>query len=177
MVVGCLVLGFAATASAQSSETSSAAAARLVDLMKGRGLSTVAAKDPQAPGRLVAAMLMPGVQLLVVGAQSTAAPFLESEIAKGSYGDVYGMLNSSAVADSKIFFQDMGCDGLTTDHDGVDIMYERGRDQTIFDGDWKRQKLSRKDYEAKLQKADSDYARMLSLLATQLEGVASSPGR
>jgi hypothetical protein len=164
-------------AGAGSAEQSPKTAAGLVNLMKSRGLSTVAATDPQNPGRVVAAMLIPDVQLLVVGAKSTAGPYLESQIAKGQYTDVYAVLNSTAVPDTKIFFQDMRCDGLTNDNDGIDVMYERGTAQTIFDGDWKRQKISKQDYDNKLQKADAEYNRMLTLLAERLQATTASPGR
>ncbi|MEO7274274.1 MAG: hypothetical protein ABIX28_16425 [Vicinamibacterales bacterium] len=162
---------------AAGGEQSPKAAAELVTHMKSRGLSTIAAADPQTPGRVVAAMLIPDVQLLVIGATSTAAPYLESQIAQGKFDDVYSTLNATAVADTKIFFQDMGADGLSTDNGGIDVMYERGKAQTIFDGDWKRQKLSKKDYEDKRQKADSDYSRMLTLLAAKVQMEAAGSVR
>jgi hypothetical protein len=56
-------------------------------------------------------------------------------------------------------------------------MYERGTVQTIFDGDWKRQKLSKEDYENKLQKADAEYTRMLTLLADRLQSASTAAGR
>jgi hypothetical protein len=174
---GVLIGSVSLAAAAGSPEQSPKSAAGLVTLMKSRGLSAVAAADPQSPGRVVAAMLIPDVQLLVVGAKSTAAPYLESEIAQGQYADVYAMLNSTAVPETKIFFQDMGCDGLTSTDDSIDVMYERGTAQTIFDGDWKRQKMSKQDYEDKLQKADSEYNRMLTLLAEHLEAGNVAPGR
>jgi len=173
-LVVCLLTGGVQLAAAAGPAQSPKAATELVSLMKARGLSTVAATDPQNPGRLVAAMLIPDVQLLVVGAKSTAAPYLEAQIGQGQYADAYAVLNSTAVPESKIFFQDMGCDGLTNANDGVDIMYERGKDQTIFDGDWKRQKMSRQDYDDKLQKADSEYQRMLTLLTERLQAPATA---
>src|SRR3954452_19417839 len=70
-------------------EQSPKAANGLVRVMTSRGGSTIAATDPQDPGRVIAAMLIPGVQLLVVGAKSTAAAYLETQIAQGQYADTY----------------------------------------------------------------------------------------
>src|SRR4051794_8111005 len=78
------------------------AASGLVTLMTSRGVSTIAATDPQTPGRIVAAMLIPGVQLLVIGAKSTAAAYLESQIAQGQYADAYAVLNSTAIPESRM---------------------------------------------------------------------------
>src|SRR3954463_7266215 len=126
-VLACLMIGPAGVAAgAAGPEQSPKTATELVTLMKSRGLSAAAATDPQDPGRVVAAMLIPDVQLLVVGAKSTAGPYLEAQIAKGEYSDVYATLNATAVAATKVFFQDMGCDGLTNANDGIDVMYERG---------------------------------------------------
>ena len=178
VMFACLLTGSAGiVAGATGPEQSPKAAEGLVGLMKSRQLSTVAATDPQNPGRVIAAMLIPDVQLLVVGAKSSASPYLESQIAQGQFAEVYAVLNSTAVPETKIFFEDMGCDGLTNDDEGIDVMYERGTVQTIFDGDWKRQKLSKEDYENKLQKADAEYTRMLTLLADRLQSASTAAGR
>jgi hypothetical protein len=164
LLTGCVVVATADTGPERSTEAADA----LVTLMKSRSLDAVAAVDPQNPGRVVAAMLLPDVQLLVVAAESTALPYLKAQIAQQQYRDVYAMLNSAAVPETKLFFQDMGCDGLTNEDGGVDIMYEQGKTQTIFDGDWKRHKVTKAEYGAKLEKADAEYARMLRLLTDSL---------
>ena len=163
-----LASGAAASAGAGAGQSSQEAAA-LVALMKNQGVEVAAAPDPAEPGRFVAAMLIPDVQLLVVAAKSTAAEYLQAQIAQRQFSEVYATLNATAVPDSKLFFQDMGCDGLTNDDGGIDVMYERGKDQTIFDGDWKRQKISKADYEARAAKADEDYSRILAVQTRSLE--------
>ena len=120
-------------------------------------------------------MLIPDVQLLVVAAKSTAADYLASQIGQRQFQEVYATLNATAVPDTKLFFQDMGCDGLTDS--GIDIMYEHGKDQTIFDRDWKRQKISKADYEAKVEKADDQYGQILALLTQSLQAAPVAPGR
>jgi hypothetical protein len=176
VLTAAVLLGSTAIASAGAGPGQSAKEAlALVSLMKTQGLTTTAAPDPSDPGRFVAAMLIPDVQLLVVAAKSTAADYLASQIGQRQFQEVYATLNATAVPDTKLFFQDMGCDGLTDS--GIDIMYERGKDQTIFDRDWKRQKMSKADYEAKVEKADDQYGRILALLTQSLQAAPVAPGR
>jgi hypothetical protein len=47
-------------------------------------------------------------------------------------------------------------------------MYDRGV-QTLFDGDWKRAKLSRDAYEARLAAADKRYGELLETLLGALK--------
>ena len=159
----------AGTAAAGISGRSSDAAAQLVQLMKGQNLDAYAAEDPQVPGRFVAAMLVPDVQLLVVAAETTAPHYVRAQLAQGNYREVYLTLHSSAVPQTKLFFQDMGCNGLSDQNGGIDIMYEKASTQTVFDGDWKAQKLSKSAYEEKLQDAERKYADALSALTRAVQ--------
>ena len=177
LVTSALLLGWAVgTTAATGPAGSTEAAPALATLMKSRGLDSVAAVDPQNPGRVVAAMLIPDVQLLVLAAKSTALAYVEAQIRQQQYGEVYATLNSASVPETRLFFQDMGCDGLTNEDGGVDIMYERGKTQTIFDGDWKRQQVSKTEYEAKLQQAEAEYFRMLALLTESLRMETNGAG-
>lgn len=147
---------------------SSDAASALVSLMKAQGLDAIAVQDPADPERFVAAMLVPDVQLLVVAAKSTAPEYLRTQLAQRQFRDAYSALFSGAVPESKIFFQDMGCDGLKQDDSNIDTLYERGTNQIVFNGDWKGQKLSRTAYDEKLRDAESKYSEMLALLGATL---------
>jgi hypothetical protein len=170
-----LAAGLAAPGLAE--ETSSKAAGELVGLMTSRNLQAIAAEDPASPGRFVAAMLVPDVQLLAVAGSSTSPDYLRAMIAQGNYSEAYSTLHAAVVPDSKIFFQDMGCDGLAGDEgESIDIMYERNSQQTIFNRDWKGQKLSKSAYEEKVQKADAQYSQLLTLLATVLRSPAQPTG-
>jgi hypothetical protein len=60
---------------------SSALAKQLVTLMAERGLGTVAARDPDAPDRFVAAMAFPDVQLLVVAARYPVPTLVQDQLA------------------------------------------------------------------------------------------------
>ena len=80
-------------------------------------------------------------------------------------------LFSGAVPESKVFFQDMGCDGLSLPGSGSTDDDERGTVQTVFDGDWKRQKLSKEQYGTKsYERRMPRYGRLLQLLT---QGVAT----
>lgn len=170
----CLLAAGAVAAAAARAEPSAKAAGELVAAMKTQNLSSIAARDPDDPDRYVAAMLIPGVQLLVVAGKSTAPAYIGAMLAERKYSEVYSTLHSAVVADSKLFFQDMGADGLTATGDGsIDILYEQGVKQTIFNGDWRSQKMSKNEYEQGFQKADEQYSRLLTILAQSLRTPAT----
>jgi hypothetical protein len=50
-------------------------------------------------------------------------------------------------------------------------MYEHVTAQTIFDGNWKKQRLSESAYQARFREADATYSHML----TALLSVAKAP--
>jgi len=49
-------------------------------------------------------------------------------------------------------------------------MYETGSQQTLFDGRWKAQGLSEAAYAKKVETAEQEYSRLLSILAASLKG-------
>ena len=148
---------------------STALAKQLVTLMAERQLESIAAPDPETPDRFVAAMAYPNVQLLVMAARYPSPDYLRAQLEQRRYGDVYSALQQG-VPESKVFFQDLGCDGLPADKDQIpDVMYERGDVQTIFDGTGQKPKMSRDAYQQKLQDADAQYSRLLTVLIGSLQ--------
>jgi hypothetical protein len=145
-------------------------AAELGGLLAQRGLDTVAAADPSAPDRFVAAMVFPHVQLLAVDARYPSPSLLQQQIAAKAYRDVYLALQQSGVAEGKIFIQDLHADGLGGDPGSVDVVYQDVVTQTVFDADPKKHGLSQAAYDAKLQATDAQYSQMLSLLIGELKG-------
>jgi hypothetical protein len=162
--IACLALSFAAAAApaAAQSAPSSQLAKQLVAALAGR--DAIAARDPQAPDRAIAALAFPDSQLLVVSAPYADAAGLDALLAHKMYRDVYSALQQPSFNQGKVFFQDLGCDGLQSGPQSVDIMYEDGKTQTIFDGNWKKQKLSEAEYQQRVKSAEERYARMLSAL-------------
>jgi hypothetical protein len=146
-------------------------AKRFAGLMAERHLDAFAARDPQNPDRYVAAMAFPDVQLLVVAGRSSAPAYLQYQIDQKQYKEAYTALYSNPVAETKLFFQDLGGDGLRGTSGGLaDVFYERGTQQTLLDGNWKKAGLSEKAYLQKLEYAETEYDRILTILIDTLTG-------
>ena len=163
----------AARAEAAADGQSAAVVAELTTLMTARHLDALAAQDPESPNRFVAALLIPDSQLLVVSAQYPAPAELQAQVAQKNYRDVYAALHQPLAQQTRVFFIDVGCNGLRSGGDGVDVMYEKGTQQTLFDGRWKQQGLSEAAYTKKVTDADQQYTRLLSILANTLKAAPS----
>jgi hypothetical protein len=154
--IACLALTLTAAASAAVAQTptSGQLAKQLVTSLTGSGLAAIAARDPSAPDRAVAAPY-------------PDAAGLDALLAHRMYRDVYTTLQQPSFNQGKVFIQDLGCDGLQSGPESVDVMYEDGKTQTIFDGNWKKQKLSESEYQQRVKKAEERYVRLLSVLIEQ----------
>jgi len=141
----------------------------LTAVMSTHQQTAIAAKDPDT-GEFVAALFFPGVQLLVVSAQPPASAFLDEQIAAKNFQNVYIALQDPSVRNTRLFFQDLGADGLHADGTTVDVFYEHGQ-QVLFDGQPRKHKLSEKAYRDKFGTADARYARMVDLLLIQARRV------
>ena len=133
-------------------------------------MDCIAAKDPDAADRFVAALYFPG-SLLVVSGKYPAPQLLADRLTKKEYRDVYMDLNGAAAADTKVFIQDPGADGLRAKRDenqAFDIVEIAGK-QTMFNSDWKGQKLSEQDYMKVFGEADERYTKILTALIAQLK--------
>jgi hypothetical protein len=171
-VVSGAVLVFAfilpAPGSAQDSK-SAPLAKQLAAAMDAGKLDSIAAKDGEGDV-FVAALYFPG-QLLVISGKYSVPQLLNDRLGKKEYRDVYMDLNGAASADSKMFIQDPGADGLKVRRDEnqpFDIV-EIGGKQTMFNSDWKAQKLSEQDYQKVFTDADDRYAKILTALLSQMK--------
>src|SRR5215203_4828325 len=145
---------------------SPAAAKHLTEVLDKLKLEAIAAPDPADPGTFVAALYFQGGQLLVVSSKYSAPTLITAKLAKKDYRDVYIDLNAASVAGSKIFVMDQACDGLVAkpgDSQAPDT-WEHGTTNTVFDGDYKKAKVSEADYGKTFAAADEKYAQILSLL-------------
>jgi hypothetical protein len=149
---------------------SARAASELVKELTSRNATVMAVKDPDHPGFYLAVSYLPGPQLLAVSAQSTAPEYVDYLLTERKYADVYATLNGASVAQGKLFVQDMRADGLKpAREDGAfDIVYQNVVNTTLFNGDWKQQKMSERGYRDAYQDLEARYARVLSLLLNQL---------
>jgi hypothetical protein len=158
---------------AHAGDSSSApVAAALVGELQARHLDALAAPDPAQPGRYIAVLVVPG-QLLVVSAMSPSGGAIAQRIATGAYRDVYLDLQGTPTPQGKFFVQDAGADGLRDGHDGVvDVVYEDGRRQILFDRTLAKQ-LKGPAYDQALAAADARYAGALVAL---LDALRAQPG-
>lgn len=144
------------------------AARDLVSALDRSRLDAIAAVDPAQPGTFVAALKIQGGRLLVIQARHPSVTAIQQRLATGQYRDVYLDLQGTPTPEGTFFVQDAGGDGLSdsSGSSGVDVLYEDGQRQTIFNGDKVTQHLTAAEYDAKLAAADVRYARLLTLLTS-----------
>ena len=167
-LAGVLAMSLSATALAQDAK-SAALAKQLAAALDAAKLDSIAVKDPSAPDIFIGALYFPGVQLLVVSAKYTVPVLLVDKLAKKEYRDVYIDLNSASVPDSKIFIEDPGADGIKSkreENQAFDQCEIAGK-RTMFNGDWKTQKMSEQDYMKAYSTADDRYSQILAALLAQ----------
>ena len=169
LMIACLVvMGFlAGTAGAQELK-SAALAKELVQLMEQGKLDAIAAKTSEAD-TFVAALYLPG-QLLVVRAKYQPAVLLNEKLIKKDYREVYTDLQSAAVAGTRLFVMDVGADGLKPKKE--DARFDTADIDTrtvVFDGEWKKAKLSEEEYLKSFADLEKRYADMLAVLVAQVK--------
>ena len=166
------VLTVALSTAARAQEPKSAALAKqLAAALDAAKLDCIAAKDPSAPDVFIGALYFPGVQLLVVAAKYTVPALLTEKLGSKQYRDVYIDLNSASVPDSKVFVEDLGADGLKADRNENQPYdtYEAAGKRVAFDGDFKKQKLTKEEYQKAYGNADDRYSHLLQALLAQLK--------
>jgi len=166
-----LVFALMLTGPAWAQDSKSAPLAKqLAAALEAGKLDSIAARDGAAPDVFVAALYFPG-QLLVISGKYSAPQLLNDRLGKKEYRDVYMDLMGAAAPETKIFIQDPGADGLKAKRDenqAFDIV-EIGAKQTMFNSDWKAQKLSEQDYQKVFTDADALYAKILTALLGQVK--------
>jgi len=157
-----------AVGSAQDSKSAPLAKQLAAALEEGK-LDSIAAKDPSAPDAFVAALYFPGLQLLVISGKYSVPQLLTERVGRKEYRDVYLDLNGASIADTKVFIEDPGADGLRAkreDNQAFDQCEMAGK-RTMFNGDWKMQKMSEQDYMKTYSAADDRYSQILTALLAQ----------
>jgi len=146
------------------------AAKILAAAMTAGQLQAIAVADPANPNRFAAALLIPDSQLLVVEADYPNPAELQALIQRQQYRDVYTALQQPSTAPTRTLFLDAGCDGLKVDRETVDVVYERGTNEVLLNGDWKKAKLSESEYQQKTQTAVTEFGRVVTLLRDSIGG-------
>lgn len=152
--------------------TSTEAAAALAAQLDTSGRTAFAAADPAEPGRYVAVMYMPGLQLLVISGVYPVPVLLDPKLERGEYQQVYMDLHGASTVDSQWFVQDLLADGIRADRKpgaAFDLVSRKGASFIAIDGDWAGQKLSEAEYRERVKAAEEMYTRMLRVLLTSLK--------
>lgn len=166
-----LTVGAAGLRAAGDESLSAPAAAALKAQLEQRGLQAIAARDPEEPGRYIAALYVPDVQLLVVSAPYVVPKEIDKKIAAGQYMDVYVELQAVRDRTGHFFVEDLKADGMrpAPEQDlAFDTTTLNGARPVVFNGKWDAQQLTQEDYDTRFRKDDERYARMLVVLSTAL---------
>ncbi len=169
-VAAALLLLLAPSMAGAQDSKSAVLAAELVRLLDQMKMDSLAAKVA-APDQYVAMLYFPGSQLLVVGAKYYVPERMDVSLSEKKYRDVYIDLNSAAVPKTKIFISDIGANGLQAKkrgnqpNDTVDV---DGKTH-VFDGDWKKAKISEAEYMKAFEDTDAEYVKLLEALVAQIK--------
>jgi hypothetical protein len=157
-----------AAVSAQESKSAPLAKQLAAALDVGK-LDSIAAKDPSAPDAFVAALYFPGLQLLVISGKYSVPQLLTDRVGRKEYRDVYLDLNGASIADTKVFIEDPGADGIKAkrEENQAFVQCEMAGKRTMLNGDWKTQKMSEQDYMKAYTAADDRYSQILAALLAQ----------
>jgi hypothetical protein len=170
--VAAVTLAASATVSPlQAQDSKSAALAKeLTTLMQQRKLDSVAARNPAMADEFVAALFFPG-QLLVVTAKTSAPAVLNEKLIRREFRDVYIDLNSASIPESRVMISDGGADGLRPRREENQPFdsHDAGGKSVRFDGNWREDKMSEKDYMAVFTQADEQYMAALTALVNELK--------
>jgi hypothetical protein len=101
---------------------------------------------------------------------------LRELIAKNEHQRVYLDLNAAGDRAGRFFVEDLGANGLQPDRERdapFDITWRDAVQQTVFNGDWKGQKLTEAEYRKRFERDNAEYARALQLLVTAHAATAS----
>jgi hypothetical protein len=143
----------------------------LTTLLAQKNLDSIAARHAEHDDHFVAALLLPGQELIVVSAQYPAPALLREKILLGKYRDAYMDLYATPAVESKRLVEDLRADGISAERaDGQPFdIYTKGAEPFAFDGDWKKRKLREEDYLKVFGEADTTYASMLETLIAHLK--------
>jgi hypothetical protein len=151
----------------QQESKSGPIARQLTQALEAAKLDSIGAVDPSTGG-FVAALYIPGTQLLVVSGKFETPTYGTHRLSKKEFRELYMDLMGASVAGSRVFGTDVSCDGLAyrPDGDSPADTWEQASKTHVFEGA-KKAKLSDEDYLKVYSEADAQYARILALLLAQ----------
>lgn len=171
-------VGVVATApvSARQTPTQSPALAKeLVAELAKKKQECIIAKDPEVAGQYIAALHLPGVQLLVVSAKFADPASMEFRMFSGDCMNGYADINAAVTATDRIIINDLGADGLVAmpKKDAPRDGYTHGGKEMKLDGNsgaLKAAKITADDFQKTFNEAEQAYSTYLKLLIARLKG-------
>jgi hypothetical protein len=148
---------------------SAALVQQLTAALEAAKLDSIAAKDPAAADKFFGALYIKGLQLIVVDGQYSVPLALETRIYRKEYKDTYLDLTSTSAPATRLTIEDMGADGLKAKRvpnqafDTIDL----GGKRTMFDSNWRGQKIKEEDYMKAYSDADARYVQILTALLAE----------
>jgi hypothetical protein len=174
-----LVAGLVLGAQAPATPSPTAAMAKEVaGLMRAKQLTAFASRDSVQPGRFVAAMHVPDVQLLTVSAAYSKSDDIEYSLYNKLYQNAYLDLNAGALATDKFWVDDAQADGLVAVPAKKAVQFDAvavGGTRQVFDGDFvppgrkNAKKISHEAYMKGFEDAEARYAAVLEALLAELK--------
>jgi hypothetical protein len=174
----------AAQAPPPTPSASSAKAKELVELMKAKKLEAFAVKDASTPGRFIAVMYIPDVQILLVSAAYSRPTDIDYRLYQKDYATAYRDLSSSVFSSDKFTVEDTVCDGLVAVpvKNMLPDSASSGTTSHRFEGpaDPKKRndkRMAAEPYHKAFNDVDQRYAQALSELIAELKkaGTLASP--
>jgi len=167
VLVAVIAAGAGRLAAAPQESKSAPLAKQLAQALEAAKLDSIGAQDPTTGG-FVAALYIPGTQLLVVSGKFETPDIGSHRLSKKEFRELYMDLMGASVAGSRLFASDVSCDGLNfkPDGDAPADSWEQANKTQAFEGH-KKAKLSEEQYSKAYSEADSQYARILALLLAQ----------
>jgi hypothetical protein len=161
----------AAAATPPPDAATTALAKELTKLLDQQKIDAVAAR--LEGDTFVAALYLPGSELLAISAKYPAPALLNEKILGRRYKDVYTDLATASVIDSKIMIEDSSADGIRAmpGKEAFDVLTHGADAPLHFDGRWKDRKQTEQAYEKAFQDAESAYHRMLEVMIAELKRV------
>jgi hypothetical protein len=153
---------------------SPALAKELVAELVKKNQTCVMAKDPDVAGQYIAALHLPGLQLLVVSAKFADTAAMDFRMFSGDCMNGYADLNAAVTATDRIVINDLGADGLVAmpkkeaPRDGI----TRDGKELKLDGDskaLKAAKMTPEEFQKTFSDAEQTYAAYLRLLIARLK--------
>ena len=171
-----LVAVLTSSATMAAAQDTTTAATQVAAALNAGHLNAFAAEDPNNPGRFVAALYVGGHILAMAGTYPDPS-FLRQRIAAGDHKQAYIDLSSARNRQGRLFVEDYGAPGLRSTrgaNEPFDITSHDGSRRTLYNGDWRAQKLSEAEYHQRFAADDREYRNMLFVLVAALKASASA---